>query len=481
MSELQVRSLSGESTTLSSSQIQSFSANFSGELVRRDSPTFDQVRQIWNGMIDCRPALIVRCRTAEDVQRAVRFCAENKLLVSIRGGGHNIAGLSIRDDAVMIDLSAMKAVDVNAGARRVVVEAGATLADLDAATQAHGLAVPLGINSTTGIAGLTLGGGFGWISRRFGLTIDNLRSAAMVTADGQMRHASTDSEPDLFWAIRGGGGNFGVVTSFEFQLHRLGPTVLAGLIVHPLADAERVLRDYRSYMGVASEALTCWAVMRLAPPLPFLPEEWHGRPVLALALVWTGELEDADRAIAPLRAIGTPIGQHVGPVPFTAWQQTFDPMLTPGARNYWKSHNFTALHDELIEQLVTSVASLPSPETEVFVGQIGGAVGRVPFSATAYGARDAEFVLNIHGRWRDRADDERCIRWVRGLFDAVTPLATGTVYVNFLTADESSRVAAAYGANLARLIEIKQRYDPQNLFRMTHNIRPAGVARPTAV
>ncbi len=481
MPDIRVRSLQGDAVTVPSQDVEAFSTGFSGEVLHAGSPGYEEVRQIWNGMIDCRPALIARCRNPADVRNAVRFCARHGAVPSIRGGGHNIAGLSICDDAVMIDLSRMRSVRVDAVERRAIVDPGVTLGELDAATQVHGLVVPVGINSTTGVAGLTLGGGFGWISRRFGLTIDSLRGADMVTADGELRHVSEGSEPDLFWAIRGGGGNFGVVTAFDFALHDFGPTAYGGLIVHPLADAGRVMRDYRAYVSVAPDMLTCWAVLRLAPPLPFVPTEFHGQPVVVLAMLWAGDPAEGNRAVEPLRAIGKPIGEHLGPMPFVAWQQIFDPMLTPGARNYWKSHNFTALHDELIDTLVGSIASLPSPETEVFLGHLGAAVSRVPPTATAYGSRDAEFVMNVHGRWRDRADDERCVGWVRRLFDTVTPLATGSVYVNFLTAEETTRIPNAYGVNHARLVEIKQRYDPTNLFRMTQNIRPVQVPKTVAM
>jgi FAD/FMN-containing dehydrogenase len=406
------------------------------------------------------------------VAAAVGFAAEHALLVSVRGGGHNIAGNAVCDGGLMIDLSAMRDVRVDAARRIAHVGPGATLGDVDRATQAHGLAVPAGINSTTGIAGLTLGGGFGWLSRSLGLTIDNLLSADVVTAAGTRVRASAAENPDLFWGIRGGGGNFGVVTSFEFRLHPVGPEVLAGLVVHPLAAAPGVLRFYREFLKAAPDRFACWFTMRKAPPLPFLAPEWHGREILALAMCYAGPLDEGERVAKPLRSFGTPIADVVSPHPFTAWQAVLDPLLTPGMRNYWKSHDFIDLSDGLIDTLVESASDIPDPQTEIAFAQLGGAIGRVPAEATAYSHRDAQFVLNVHGRWADPAKDEACIGWARKVFQATAPFATGGVYVNFLTQEEQGRVPAAYGGNYERLVALKQKYDPTNLFRVNQNIGP---------
>jgi FAD/FMN-containing dehydrogenase len=333
--------------------------------------------------------------------------------------------------------------------------------------------VPTGINSTTGVAGLTLGGGYGWLTRKFGLTIDNLLSADVVTADGELRRASATEQPDLFWALRGGGGNFGVVTAFEFQLHQLGPQVLAGLVVHPFDDAERVLQDYRRIVASAPDELTCWVVMRKAPPLPFLPDAWHGREVLVLAMCYAGDVAEGEKATAELRKLGNPIADVVAPVPFAAWQQAFDPLLTPGARNYWKSHDFIDLSDDAVATLLKAVLELPGPECEIFVGNVGGAAGRVAADATAFPQRNARFVMNAHARWREPSMDNACIGWARKLFEAAAPHAAGTAYVNFMPADETDRVEKAYGQNYSRLSQTKRRYDPSNLFRMNQNVRPA--------
>ncbi|MDQ8729452.1 FAD-binding oxidoreductase [Bradyrhizobium sp. LHD-71] len=459
--------------TVDAGAISALQAVLRGSVLDQSTSGYDDARSIWNAMIDRRPALIVRCAGAADVVQAVRFATANALPIAVRGGGHNIAGNAMCDDGLVIDLSQMKSVRIDRASRRAWVEPGATLADLDKEAQAFGLVVPTGINSTTGIAGLTLGGGYGWLTRKFGLTIDNLLSADVVTADGELRRASATEQPDLFWALRGGGGNFGVVTAFEFQLHQLGPQVLAGLVVHPFDDAERVLQDYRRIVASAPDELTCWVVMRKAPPLPFLPDAWHGREVLVLAMCYAGDVAEGEKATAELRKLGNPIADVVAPVPFAAWQQAFDPLLTPGARNYWKSHDFIDLSDDAVATLLKAVLELPGPECEIFVGNVGGAAGRVAADATAFPQRNARFVMNAHARWREPSMDNACIGWARKLFEAAAPHAAGTAYVNFMPADETDRVEKAYGQNYSRLSQTKRRYDPSNLFRMNQNVRPA--------
>jgi len=448
-------------------------SGFKGDVVLPGDGAYESARKIWNGMIDKRPAVIARCAGTPDIVHAVNFARDNGLVLAVRGGGHNIAGNALCDDGVVIDLSGMKAVTVDAAARRATVEGGATLADFDAATQAHGLSTPLGINSTTGIAGLTLGGGFGWLSRKLGMTVDNLESAEVVTAAGQVVRASAKEHPDLFWALRGGSGNFGVVSRFEFRLHPVGPNVLTGLIAFPMAEAKSILRKYDDFTAQAPDDLTVWAVLRLAPPLPFLPAEFHGKPILVLALFYAGDPAKGEALIAPLRKLGTVLGEHVGVQPYAAWQQTFDPLLAPGARNYWKSHNFTTLKDGLFEVVVDALGKLPSPECEIFFGGIGGATTRPAADSAAYAHRDARYVMNVHGRWQNAADDARCIAWARDFFRASAPFASAGVYVNFLTADEADRVGNAYGPNYDRLTKVKRQYDPDNLFRVNQNIRPA--------
>jgi FAD/FMN-containing dehydrogenase len=458
---------------LPASKLKELKEKFRGDVLLPGDDAYEGARQIWNAMIDKHPALIVRCTTTSDVVLAVNFARNNGLLLAIRGGGHNIAGNAVCDDGIVIDLSRMKSASVDPAARRVMIEGGATLADLDAATQAHALATPLGINSTTGVAGLTLGGGFGWLSRQYGMTIDNLESAEVVTAAGDVVNANATEHADLFWALRGGSGNFGVVTRFEFRLHPVGPDLLSGLIIYPISAAKSVLQQYREFMAKAPDELSVWAVLRKAPPLPFLPAAVHGTGMIGLALLYTGNPTLGEQLIDPLRKFDTPMGMHVGVQPYTAWQQAFDLLLAPGARNYWKSHNFSTLEDGLFDAVIEYIEKLPSPQCEIFFGAIGGATTRPAPDAAAYSHRDALFVMNVHGRWVDPADDARCIGWARDFFKASAPFASGGVYVNFLSADESDRIQNAYGQNYDRLAKVKREYDPDNLFRMNQNILPA--------
>lgn len=444
-----------------------------GEVLLPGKPGFDAARTIWNAMIDRKPALIVRCAGVADVMRSVAFARDHGLLLSVRGAGHNIAGNAVCDDGLMIDLSAMKSVRVNPQTCRAYVEPGATLGDFDHEAQAFGLATPLGINSTTGVAGLTLGGGFGWLTRRYGMSVDNLVSADVITAESKRVRASAQENPDLFWAIRGGGGNFGTVTLFEFQLHPVGPEVLAGLIVFPFAQARSLLAKYREFVDQIPEDLNVWVVLRQAPPLPFLPVEVHGKEVVVFPFFYAGDIEAGRRAIEPLRSFGQAHGEHIGPQPYTVWQKAFDPLLTPGARNYWKSHNFSELSDGAVDSVIEYAARLPSAQCEIFIGLVSGQANRVSKEATAYAHRDAKFVLNVHSRWEKPEDDKTCISWARDFFNAAAPYATGGVYVNFLTQDEADRVPAAYGPNYDRLAQLKGKYDPTNLFRLNQNIKPA--------
>lgn len=458
---------------LTKADIDGFKAGFGGQVVLPDDADYDEVRQIWNAMIDRKPSLIARCLTSDDVVQAVDFARNQDQLVSVRGGGHNIAGNAVCDGGIMIDLSLMKRVDIDADARRATVEPGCTLADFDGPALAHGFATPLGINSTTGVAGLTLGGGFGWLSRKLGMTVDNLISADVVLADGSTVSASETENPDLFWGLRGGGGNFGIVTRFEFQLHPVGPDLLSGLVVFPFEQAKSVITQFARFTESMPEELSVWMVTRMAPPLPFLPAEVHGKPVVILALCHVGDPGEGEKLIAPLRGFGTPHGEHIGVQPFAAWQQAFDPLLTPGARNYWKSHNFTELSEGAIDAIIEYAAKIPSPPCEIFIASIGCQTTRVAPDAMAYSSRDANYVLNVHGRWESAADDERCIAWAREFFAKSKPFASGGAYINFLTEEETDRIASAYGATYNRLVEIKTKYDPSNLFRMNQNIKPA--------
>ncbi len=463
----------GGKTAIDNDKLEAMRTSLRGSLLMPADEGYDVSRTLWNAMIDRRPAAIVRAAGAGDVMQAVNFARENKLLLAVRGGGHNIAGKAACDGGLMLDLSAMKSVRVDPAAKRARVEPGALLCDFDRETQAFGLSTPTGINSTTGMSGLTLGGGFGWQSRKRGLTIDNLVAADVVLASGEFVQTSVTQHQDLFWALRGGGGNFGVVTSFEYQLHPLGPQVLAGLVVYPMDQAKQVFEGYRQFTAAASDDMTAWLVLRKAPPLPFLPADVHGKPVVVVAFCWIGDLGKGEDMTKVLHGFGTPYGVHAGPMPFAGWQTAFDPLLTPGARNYWKSHDFKGLNGDVERILCDAIPKLPSDECEAFVGHLGAAVNRVAAADTAYPHRDVEFVVNVHTRWREASDDQKCIGWARGLFDALTPHATGGVYVNFMPEDETQRVATgAYGANYARLAALKTKYDPTNLFSLNQNIVP---------
>ena len=474
MADLRIITTSGAETVLKETAVEAFKASLRGKLLTADCAGYDEARAIWNAMIDRRPALIVRCVGTVDVIRAVDFAQRNKLLIAVRGGGHNIAGNAVCDGGLMIDLSPMKSVRVNPETRRAYVEPGATLSDFDHEAQAFGLATPLGINSTTGVAGLTLGGGFGWLSRKHGMSVDNLISADVVTADAKLIRVSAKKNADLFWGIRGGGGNFGIVTSFEFKLHPVGPEVFAGLIVFPFDQAETVLRKYREFVEKIPDDLSVWAVLRQAPPLPFLPADVHGKEVVVFAIFYAGDATKGERVIEPLRSFGKPHGEHIGPQPYVAWQRAFDPLLTPGARNYWKSHNFSHLSDGALDTVIEYAGKLPSPHCELFIGLVGGQASRVVSDETAYSHRDAKFVLNVHTRWERAEEDQRCISWARDFFNAAAPHATGGVYVNFMTQEEVDRIPAAYGQEVwKRLVEVKNKWDPKNLFRMNQNIKPS--------
>ncbi|WP_019450437.1 FAD-binding oxidoreductase [Cupriavidus sp. BIS7] len=460
--------------TLSPDHIDMLRKSVRGKVLLPGEAGYDTARTVWNATVDRRPAVIVQCTGTADVMQAVNFARDRGLVLAVRGGGHNIAGSAICNGGLVVDMSLLRGVHVDPLARVAWVGPGATLADFDHEAQAQGLATPLGINSTTGVAGLTLGGGFGWLTRKYGMTVDNLLGCEVVTADGTRRWADAQHDPDLFWALRGGGGNFGAVTLFQFRLHPVGPMITAGLLVFPAVEAKAVLRQYRTYAESAMpQDLNVWVVLRKAPPLPFLPATAHGTDVVVLAVFYDGHPADAEKAVAPLRAFGETIGEHVGQMPYVAWQQAFDALLGPGARNYWKSHNFIRLDDGAIEAMTDYAARLPSPLADIFVGQVGGVANRVAPDDTAYHHRDARYVLNVHSRWEHPSEDAACIAWARDFFRATEPFATGSVYVNFLTEDESSRIGAAYGPNYARLAQIKRTYDPHNLFSTNQNIAPA--------
>jgi FAD/FMN-containing dehydrogenase len=472
MNSLTAVGLTGDRIALDGASLEKLKSSLRGALLFPGDEGYDKARTVWNAMIDRKPALVVRCTGVADIRQSVTFANSHRLLTAVKGGGHNIAGNAVCEGGLLIDLSNMRGVTVDPIAQVADVEPGATLGDFDHECQAFGLATPVGINSTTGIAGLTLGGGFGWLSRKYGMTVDNLVAADVITADGGLIRANDKEHADLFWAIRGGSGNFGVVSRFEFKLHPVGPEVLSGMIVYPLKDAAQALKQFRDYVKKLGEDTNVWTVMRKAPPLPFLPPEVHGTEIVAFCFFHAGDPDKGRTAVEPLRKLGTVLGEFAVMQPYTAWQQTFDPLLAPGARNYWKSHNFTDLSDGAIDVAVKYVQSLPSPHCEIFFGLIGGATTHPRPDATAYSHRDAIYVCNVHGRWETAAEDQKGTEWARGFFKDAAPYATGGVYVNFLTDDEPERVRAAYGPGYDRLVAAKNKYDPGNLFRMNQNIRP---------
>ncbi len=412
-----------------------------------------------------------RCVGVADVKFAVRFARDHELLVSVRGGGHNVAGSAVCDGGLVIDLSRMKGVHVDPVRRKARAQPGLTLGDLDHETQAFGLAVPAGIVTTTGIAGLTLGGGFGWLNRKYGLTCDNLLSADVVTADGEMVTASPEENEDLFWGIRGGGGNFGIVTSFEYRMHEVGPTVLAGPVVYPMAEAPEVLRFYRDFVADSPDELTAIPTLRIAPPAPFLPEHVHGKPIIAVFVCYCGSIEEGERVLRPLRAFGSPMADVIVPKPFVMHQAMLDAVQPPGRNYYWNSDDLLDLTDDAIDTIVAHSEAITSPHTIVPIFQFGGVASRVAEDATAYSHRNAYGALNCNASWTE-GEPEQHIQWARDFSTAMQPYSAG-VYVNFLSDESDDRIMAAYGAaKYERLVTLKNKYDPTNFFRINQNIRP---------
>jgi len=443
-----------------------------GDVLTPADRDYDETRKIWNGMIDRRPRLIVRCTETGDVIEALSFARQTGLPVCVRSGGHGVGGHSVRDGALMIDLSTMKGVEVDPERRVARVEAGVLLGQLDAETQPFGLAVPAGVVTHTGIAGLTLGGGIGWLMRKHGLTVDNVRSFDVVTAGGETLKASAGENSDLFWGLCGGGGNFGIVTSFEFTLVPAGPEVMAGVIVHPAADARDVLRFYRDFIADAPDELTTIVNLRHAPPAPFLPESVHGKPVVLIAACYAGPTEEAVEVLRPLREYGAPLADAVEPRQFTDFQGLFDASVLHGQRYYWKSEYLGPLSDDAIDTMVAHAWEAPSPKSYSIMFHMGGAIRRVGEAETAFQGRGAEHALNINGVWTDPAGDEQEIAWARDFWTDMQPYSTG-VYVNFLGDEGEDRVRAAYGSEkYERLVRLKRKYDPENVFSSNQNISP---------
>jgi FAD/FMN-containing dehydrogenase len=443
-----------------------------GTIVVPGDVDYENLRKIWNGYFDRKPAVIVRCVTTDDVVAAVNFARENDIPVSVRGGGHNSAGTAACDDGMMIDLGLLKDIRLNSKERTVKVQGGCLWADVDSLLQESGLAIPCGVISHTGVGGLTLGGGFGWLSRKYGLTIDSLISAEVVSADGEIVSASEKENADLFWAIRGGGGNFGIVTEFEFKCSHIGTEVYAGVIVKRIENLKEYLKFHREFVRTMSDDMTIWTVVRYAPPVPFIPESMHGKQVVLIPFTWLGDPQQGKEILEPLRQATETIGDGSGVYPYKAWQTAFDGLVPHGARNYWKSHHLTELSDECIEVFAKYAATMPTDECEIFIPHMEGAIARVPAEATAFSFRNTPFVLNVHTRWQNSDDDKRCIDWANDIHKATQPFSRG-VYVNFLSNEGEERVKQAFTAEAwTRLMEAKKKWDPQNFFRSNQNISP---------
>ena len=461
-----------QGTVIDGGAVDELQTSFRGELVRPDDAGYDEHRKVWNGSIDRRPALIARCTGVADIRAAVRLARSQDLLVAVRGGGHSFPGLSVCDDGMLIDLGLMKGIRVDPEGRTARVQAGVLLGELDRETQEFGLAVPSGIVTHTGMAGLTLGGGIGWDMRTYGLTIDQLLSVDVVTANGELVRASADQNADLFWGVRGGGGNFGIVTEFEFKLNPVGPYVMAGPVFWPMEDAPEVLRFYRDWIADCPDELMTIAVQRRAPALPIVPPDLVGKLVVAVVACYAGPVEDGERVVRPLKEFGSPLLDLCRPKPFLEHQRMFDPSFPHGWSYYVKSCDVASLDDDVIDIVVERGRRITSPVTSVALWQMGGAVGRIDDGATAFNGRQAGFTFNINGNSKtaDGFDAER--QWARDYWSALAPHHT-SVYVNFLMEEGEERVRQAYGAGkYDRLKALKRKYDPTNFFTLNQNIKP---------
>lgn len=469
---MDIAGLEGGRVNLSPEQLDELDSRVEGPLLCVGDEGWDDAVLIWNGMVATLPALAVQPTSAEDVAEVVQFVRAQGLLLSVKGGGHNIGGIAIAPDGVMLDMSRMRDVAVDPVAGLVHAGPGCLLKDVDRATQEHRLATMLGFVSETGVAGLTLGGGFGYLTRRFGWAVDNLEEVEIVTADGEIRTSNRDENADLFWALRGGGGNFGIVTRFTFRLHEVGPTVTGGQILWSAERADEVLATYREVTESAPRELTVAAMIRLAPPAPFIPEEWHFKPVVGMLVCHSGA--DAEADLAPIRALGSPIVDLVTEKPYVAQQSMLDAMNPNGFHYYWKTEFLSGLSSEFLDTFRDSALRVTSPLSYSIIFHLGGALNERRDNDGAVGNRDAQFVAGYSGEWPPHLPDDEHVAWVRNEWERMRPFSTGGNYVNFqLAEDDSDRTAAAYGKNYGRLAEVKRAYDPGNLFRVNRNIRPA--------
>jgi FAD/FMN-containing dehydrogenase len=460
---------------LGEATVQELRESISGEVVAPFDSGYAEACKVWNGAHDRRPALVVRCADARDVASAVGFARSNDLPIAVRGGGHSVAGFSTCDNGIVIDLSQMNEVRVDPATRRATVGGGAVWADVDTETQEHGLATTGGLVSSTGVAGFTLGGGIGWTMRKFGLACDNLVAADVVTADGRLIRATESENSDLLWGLRGGGGNFGIVTRFEFELHPLGPMVYAGPIFYPAEAAHELLHTFRDWAAVAPDEITAIVNLTTAPPLPVIPAEWHGKKVAAFIATSSGPIDEGESLVGAFRTVGESIADLLGPMPYQAIQTLIDPLWEKGIHAYFKATNLARLDDELIEQLCALHLEAPGPQCEIHVHQMGGAVARVAEGATAFTERSMPFLLNAVTGWRDSADAESHIEWARAVIEAGAAASTGRAYVNFLGDPDGARSSYS-DETYARLVALKNQYDPTNVFRLNQNIDPSAAA-----
>lgn len=458
--------------TVDDTTLQQLRDSMRGPVLAPGDDGYDAARTVWNARLASRPAAVAQCTGPADVMAVVDVARDHDLPLSVKGGGHSYAGQSAAEGALMVDLSSMTGIRVDPDVKTAWVQAGATWGDFDHEAQALGLATTGVTVSTVGVAGSTLGGGTGYLARKHGLCLDNLIAADVVTADGDLVHASESENPDLFWGLRGGGSNFGVVTSFKFQLHEVGSEVLAGQIVHPMADAAEGLRFYRDFMADAPDVLQGYAFFIHVPPIPAFPEHYHGKTALDFVVAYAGDRSTGEEVLQPLRAFGDPILDGVRPQPYTALQQTFDEGVPKGQRWYSRAHYLDALPDEALDTVVEHVDPLPGPFSMVYFEPMGGAIGRVDPTATAFPHREAAYGFHILTGWADADQDDEIMDWTRDFHAAMAPYANGGVYVNLLGSDEEERVPSAYGLNYERLARLKRTYDPDNLFRKNHNVEP---------
>jgi FAD/FMN-containing dehydrogenase len=471
---MKATTLDGRQVDLDVAAIDSLRARVKGPLLVPGDSGYEESRSVWNAMIDRRPALVVRCLGTADVIACVQFARDHGLLLCVKGGGHNIAGLATADGALMLDLSLMRGVWVDPVQRVAHAQAGCQLGDVDRETQVHGLATVLGFVSATGIAGLTLGGGFGYLTRRWGWTVDNVLGMDLVTADGRVVRASRDENPDLFWGLCGGGGNFGVVTAIDYKLHPLGPEVFGGVVAWDASEAPGVLGLYRTLAEQSPPELTLVTFMRPAPPAPWLPKEKHGKPIVAILACHSGDPHEGEKAVAVIKKFGSPIGDVLIRRPYAQLQTMLDGTQPKGRRYYWKSEYLPGIEPDLCERFMAHSAKISSPHSAMILFQIGGALNEVDGSHVAAGNRDARYVLNIGGSWEQATDDAANMAWAREAWKDLKEFSTGGTYINFLTEDEGpERIEAALGDSIARLAEVKSKWDPQNEFRTNRNIRPA--------